>query len=27
VAALEDIVRQYPTQWFNFFDIWEPFAR
>ena len=27
VAALEAIVRQYPTQWFNFFDIWEPFAR
>jgi lauroyl/myristoyl acyltransferase len=27
VAALESIVRQYPTQWFNFFDIWEPFAR
>ena len=27
VAALEATVRQYPTQWFNFFDIWEPFAR
>ena len=25
VAALETIVREYPTQWFNFFDIWEPF--
>jgi lauroyl/myristoyl acyltransferase len=25
VAALEAIVREYPTQWFNFFDIWEPF--
>jgi predicted LPLAT superfamily acyltransferase len=25
VAALEAIVRAYPTQWFNFFDIWEPF--
>jgi lauroyl/myristoyl acyltransferase len=24
VAALEAIVREYPTQWFNFFDIWEP---
>ena len=26
VAALEAIVREYPTQWFNFFDIWEPFG-
>ncbi len=25
VAVLEDVVRQYPTQWFNFFDIWNPF--
>lgn len=25
VAALEAIVREYPTQWFNFFDIWAPF--
>jgi lauroyl/myristoyl acyltransferase len=25
VTALETIVREYPTQWFNFFDIWEPF--
>ena len=25
VGALEAIVREYPTQWFNFFDIWEPF--
>jgi len=24
VAALEAIVREYPTQWFNFFDIWAP---
>jgi len=22
VASLENVVRQYPTQWFNFFDIW-----
>src|SRR5215470_7898544 len=27
VAALEAIVREHPTQWFNFFDIWEPFAQ
>jgi lauroyl/myristoyl acyltransferase len=27
VAALEAIVREYPTQWFNFFDIWEPFGQ
>jgi predicted LPLAT superfamily acyltransferase len=27
VAALEAIVREYPTQWFNFFDIWHPFDR
>ena len=27
VAALEAIVREYPTQWFNFFDIWEPLDR
>lgn len=26
VAVLEDIVGRYPTQWFNFFDIWAPFA-
>jgi lauroyl/myristoyl acyltransferase len=25
VDVLEDVVRQYPTQWFNFFDIWNPF--
>ena len=25
VALLEDIVREHPTQWFNFFDIWDPF--
>jgi lauroyl/myristoyl acyltransferase len=24
VGVLEDVVRQYPTQWFNFFDIWNP---
>jgi KDO2-lipid IV(A) lauroyltransferase len=27
VAALETIVREHPTQWFNFFDIWDPFGR
>jgi len=27
VAALEAVVREHPTQWFNFFDIWEPFAQ
>jgi lauroyl/myristoyl acyltransferase len=26
VAMLESVVRQYPTQWFNFFDPWRPFA-
>ncbi len=24
VAVLEDVVRKYPTQWFNFFDVWSP---
>jgi lauroyl/myristoyl acyltransferase len=24
VALLEDVVRRHPTQWFNFFDIWNP---
>jgi KDO2-lipid IV(A) lauroyltransferase len=24
VAALETAVRAWPTQWFNFFDVWEP---
>jgi lauroyl/myristoyl acyltransferase len=24
VALLEDVVREHPTQWFNFFDIWSP---
>ncbi len=24
VAILEEIVREHPTQWFNFFDIWSP---
>jgi lauroyl/myristoyl acyltransferase len=24
VSALEDVVREYPTQWFNFFDVWGP---
>jgi lauroyl/myristoyl acyltransferase len=24
VGMLEDVVREYPTQWFNFFDIWSP---
>jgi lauroyl/myristoyl acyltransferase len=26
VAALETVVREHPTQWFNFFDIWDPFV-
>ena len=26
VASLERVVRDYPTQWFNFFDVWSPFA-
>jgi lauroyl/myristoyl acyltransferase len=26
VALLEDIVREHPTQWFNFFDVWHPFT-
>jgi len=26
VGVLEDIVRQHPTQWFNFFDVWRPFG-
>lgn len=25
VAALERLVQERPTQWFNFFDVWEPF--
>jgi len=24
VASLERIVREHPTQWFNFFDVWRP---
>ena len=24
VGLLEDVVREYPTQWFNFFDVWNP---
>ncbi|MBI2467970.1 MAG: lysophospholipid acyltransferase family protein [Candidatus Rokubacteria bacterium] len=24
VALLEDVVRRHPTQWFNFFDVWNP---
>ena len=24
VAALERVIRAYPTQWFNFFDAWSP---
>jgi lauroyl/myristoyl acyltransferase len=27
VAALEAVVREHPTQWFNFFDVWSPPAR
>ncbi len=26
VSVLEGIVREYPTQWFNFFDVWNPFG-
>jgi lauroyl/myristoyl acyltransferase len=26
VALLESVVRDHPTQWFNFFDAWDPFA-
>jgi lauroyl/myristoyl acyltransferase len=26
VSVLEGIVREYPTQWFNFFDVWSPFG-
>jgi lauroyl/myristoyl acyltransferase len=26
VAMLENVVREYPTQWFNFFDAWNPFG-
>ncbi len=26
VAVLEAVVRERPTQWFNFFDIWNPFG-
>jgi lauroyl/myristoyl acyltransferase len=26
IAVLEGVVRERPTQWFNFFDIWSPFS-
>lgn len=26
VALLEDTVRRHPTQWFNFFDVWNPIS-
>jgi KDO2-lipid IV(A) lauroyltransferase len=26
VSLLESVVREHPTQWFNFFDVWDPFA-
>jgi lauroyl/myristoyl acyltransferase len=26
VAGLERLVREHPTQWFNFFDVWNPFG-
>jgi lauroyl/myristoyl acyltransferase len=26
VALLERVVREHPTQWFNFFDVWSPFG-
>jgi lauroyl/myristoyl acyltransferase len=27
VGMLEEVVREHPTQWFNFFDVWSPFGR
>jgi KDO2-lipid IV(A) lauroyltransferase len=27
VGSLEDVVREHPTQWFNFFDVWAPVER
>jgi Kdo2-lipid IVA lauroyltransferase/acyltransferase len=27
VSVLESVVRQHPTQWFNFFDAWTPFPQ
>jgi lauroyl/myristoyl acyltransferase len=27
VAVLEEVVREHPTQWFNFFDVWSPFTQ
>jgi lauroyl/myristoyl acyltransferase len=27
VGVLEEVVREHPTQWFNFFDVWSPFGR
>jgi hypothetical protein len=26
VALLEATVRRHPTQWFNFFDVWNPWG-
>jgi lauroyl/myristoyl acyltransferase len=26
VRVLEEVAREYPTQWFNFFDVWSPFG-
>ena len=26
VALLQDVAREHPTQWFNFFDVWHPFT-
>jgi len=26
VGMLEQIVAEKPTQWFNFFDVWNPFG-
>jgi lauroyl/myristoyl acyltransferase len=26
VGLLEEVVREHPTQWFNFFDVWNPFG-
>ena len=26
VELLQDVLREHPTQWFNFFDVWHPFT-
>jgi predicted LPLAT superfamily acyltransferase len=25
-TSLADFLREHPTQWFNFFDVWRPFG-